>query len=138
MSTGTSLDPADRELLEAAQNLLARRHVEGRHQVAAALRARSTAVYLGLHVEGSAGRTSICAEGAAIGAAAVAGDLDINTIVAVQFKPAGVFRVISPCGVCRELISDYSPDATVINYEDGTVRKRQIGELIPAKTHRRW
>jgi cytidine deaminase len=130
-------DP-NHDLLEAAQRLLAERYVPGRHEVAAALRSRSGVVYLGLHVDGSARRTGICAEGMAIGAAAAAGDLDIDTIVAVQYKPAGVFRVISPCGVCRELIHDYSPDATVINYDDGQVVPTPIRELIPTKTARAW
>jgi cytidine deaminase len=127
-----------RELQEAAEALLAERYVPGRHEVAAALRSRSGAVYLGLHVDGSARRTGICAEGMAIGAAAAAGDLDIETIVAVHYKPAGVFRVISPCGVCRELIHDYSPDAVVINYDDGRVEPTPIRALLPAKTTRAW
>jgi cytidine deaminase len=42
--------------------------------------------------------------------AAAAGDTDIQTIVAVNLE--GV--VVSPCGMCRELISDYSPCAQVI------------------------
>jgi cytidine deaminase len=126
------------ELLEAAQRLLAERYVPGRHEVAAALRTRSGAIYLGLHVDGSARRTGICAEGMAIGAAAAAGDLDIETIVAVQYKPAGVFRVISPCGVCRELIHDYSPDAIVVNYDDGSVVPTPIRVLLPTKTARAW
>src|SRR5881227_2278142 len=129
---------SNQDLLEAAQRLLAERYVPGRHEVAAALRSRSGAVYLGLHVDGSARRTGICAEGMAIGAAAAGGDLDIDTIVAVQYKPAGVFRVISPCGVCRELIHDYSPDATVINYDDGQVVPTPIRDLIPTKTERAW
>ncbi len=128
----------DETLLDAAQRLLAERYVAGRHEVAAALRSRSGVIYVGLHVDGSARRTGICAEGMAIGAAAAAGDLDIETIVAVQYKPAGVFRVISPCGVCRELIHDYSPGATVVNYDDGRVVPTPIRELLPAKTERAW
>jgi cytidine deaminase len=73
-----------------------------------------------------------------MGAAAAAGDLDIESIVAVQYKPAGVFRVISPCGVCRELIHDYSPDATVINYDEGNVVPTPIRALLPSKTSRAW
>jgi cytidine deaminase len=132
------IDAGMQALLEAAQELLAERYVPGRHEVAAALRSRSGAVYLGLHVDGSARRTGICAEGMAMGAAAAAGDLDIETIVAVQYKPAGVFRVISPCGVCRELIHDYSPEATVVNYDDGQVVPTPIRALLPSKTQRAW
>lgn len=132
------LSENDQQLLGIAQDLLAARHVPGRHEVAAALRSTTGAVYVGLHVDGSARRTGICAEGMAIGAAAAAGDLSIDTIVAVQYKPAGVFRVISPCGVCRELIHDYSPEAIVVNYDDGAVERTPIRALLPAKTARAW
>jgi cytidine deaminase len=125
-------------LIEIAQQLLAERYVPGRHEVAAALRSTSGSVYVGLHVDGSARRTGICAEGMAIGAAAAAGDLSIDTIVAVQYKPAGVFRVISPCGVCRELIHDYSPDAIVVSFDEGRVEAVPIRNLLPAKTSRAW
>ena len=136
MAEGTAV--TDEQLLELAQELLAARYVHGRHEVAAALRSTSGNVYLGLHVDGSARRTGICAEGMAIGAAAAAGDLAIDTIVAVPYKPAGVFRVINPCGVCRELIHDYSPEAIVISYDDGDVVPRRIDELLPGKTKRAW
>src|SRR5688572_4392833 len=101
------MDAADRELLETAQDLLANVYVEGRHEVAAALRTADGQVHVGVHVGASARRPSVCAEGAALGAARAAGDFAVEAIVAVQYKPAGVFRVIAPCGSCRELISDY-------------------------------
>jgi cytidine deaminase len=143
------MDHDDTLLLRTAQELLARTHVPGRHEVAAALRTRSGAVYTGVHLQGSAGRTSICAEGVALGAALTAGDADVTAIVAVQFKPAGVFRVISPCGVCRDLLCDYCPDATIHVYvpgpdegatdpATGTVERARVIDLLPAKTRRRW
>ena len=56
----------DRALVVAARELVEERYLEGRHEVAAAVRMRSCAVHLGLHVESSIGRASICAEGIAI------------------------------------------------------------------------
>lgn len=114
----------------------------GRHEVAAALRTRSGAIHLGLHVESSIGRASICAEGVAIGAAATAGDTDIDTIVAVLRTDDGGWRVVTPCGLCRELISDYAPAAHVIDY-DATrpghpVARVPVATLLPGKTTRRW
>src|SRR5579872_6661816 len=137
------LSPADRELVAIARELLDARAAPGRHDVAAALRTTSGAVYRGLHVESSIGRASICAEGAAMGAAAVAGDIAIDTIVAVLRTADGGWRVISPCGVCRELIADYAPDAQVIDYDAarapaGPVRKVAIRTLLPGHTTRRW
>lgn len=132
------LTAADHELVQAALALLEERYVEGRHEVAAAVRMRSGAIHLGLHVEGSTGRATICAEGVAIGNAVMAGDREIETIAAVLRLPDGGWRVVSPCGVCRELIGDYGADADVINYDAGRVERVSIRELLPAKTTRRW
>lgn len=134
------LSAADRDLVAAALELLRERAVPGRHEVAAALRTKSGAVHRGLHVESSIGRASICAEGVAIGAAAAAGDTAIETIVAVLDTGDG-WRVVTPCGLCRELISDYAPAATVIDYDASRpdpVRPVPVTELLPGKTTRLW
>ncbi|MFT3864378.1 MAG: hypothetical protein QM729_08905 [Solirubrobacterales bacterium] len=135
------LTDADQELVAAALELLRARAEVGRHEVAAALRTRSGAVHTGLHVESSVGRASICAEGVAIGAAAAAGDTEIETIVAVLDTGDGGWRVVTPCGLCRELISDYAPEAVVIDYDAGReepVKPVPVTELLPGKTTRRW
>jgi cytidine deaminase len=130
---------ADEELRAIAQDLLARVHAEGRHEVAAALRTASGRVHTGVHLAASARRPSICAEGVALGAALAAeGVLDVEAIVAVQYKPAGVFRLIAPCGDCRELISDHCPDARVYVWDEGAERAVHALELLPFKTRRRW
>src|SRR6202035_2631189 len=59
----------DIRLLEIAQALLARVWVHGRHEVATALRAADGKIYTGVHLEGSCRRSSICAEGVALGTA---------------------------------------------------------------------
>jgi cytidine deaminase len=59
----------DRQLLDRAQDLLGRVWTDGRHEVAAALRTAGGTVVTGVHVEGSCRRSSICAEGVALGAA---------------------------------------------------------------------
>ena len=126
-------------LLATAQELLARVWVHGRHEVATALRAADGNVYTGVHLEGSCRRSSICAEGVALGAARgglpAGSPLLIEAVVSVQIKPAGQFRIIAPCGVCRELISDYSPDATVW-ITDGAALPAL--DLLPEKTRRAW
>jgi cytidine deaminase len=133
---------ADVRLLEIAQQLLSRVWVHGRHEVATALRTADGGIYTGVHVEGSCRRSSICAEGVALGTAraglAPGLPLQIDAIVSVQIKPAGQFRIIAPCGVCRELISDYSPDATIWIASDTGIRSISALELLPSKTRRAW
>jgi cytidine deaminase len=137
-----AMPPEDIELLVIAQELLGRVWVHGRHEVATALRTADGAVYTGVHVEGSCRRSSICAEGVAMGTArggiAPGAPLEILAVVSVQIKPAGQYRIIAPCGVCRELISDYSPDARIwITGDDGICATRAL-ELLPHKTRRAW
>jgi cytidine deaminase len=131
----------DAVLLGVAQRLLGRVLVPGRHEVATALRTSDQRVFTGVHVEGSCRRSSVCAEGVALGAACAAGAaLDVIAVVSVQVKPADRFRVIAPCGVCRELISDYSPDARVWITrpgDDAVVVVRAL-DLLPEKSVRRW
>ncbi|MEQ3548994.1 cytidine deaminase [Pseudonocardia nematodicida] len=133
---------ADASLLAEAQDLLARVRLPGRHDVAAALRTTDGTLYTGVHVEGSCRRSSICAEGVALGTARAAGhDLaEVQAVVSVQVKPVDRFRIIAPCGVCRELISDYAPDARVWltrPADDAVVVYRAL-DLLPEKTVRRW
>ena len=128
------MTPGEVELLDVAQRLLSRVWVAGRHEVATALRTPDGAVHTGVHLEGSCRRSSICAEGVALGA-----PLTVDSVVSVQIKPAGRFRIIAPCGVCRELISDYSPQARVwITTVDGQVTAIQAIDLLPEKTRRAW
>jgi cytidine deaminase len=140
---GLPLSDAQRDLVGSAVELLRSRAAVGRHEVAAALRTKAGAVHRGLHVESSIGPASICAEGAAIAAAAAAGDTEIEAIVAVldTGEDGEGWRVVTPCGLCRELISDYAPAATVIDYDAGrepAVKPVPVGELLPGKTTRRW
>jgi cytidine deaminase len=136
------MSAADIQLLEIAQELLARVWVHGRHEVATALRTADGGIYTGVHMEGSCRRSSICAEGVAMGMAragiAPEAPLRVDAVVSVQIKPAGQFRIIAPCGVCRELISDYSPEARIWITDDAGVHAAGALDLLPFKTRRAW
>lgn len=122
----------DDELIQIGRDLIKRRFVEGRHHIAAALRTRSGAVFSGVHIEAYVGRITVCGEAIAIGAAATAGDTDIEVIVAVN----ELGEVVSPCGMCRELIGDYSPAARVIIPRSGQHVSVPVAELLPDKYQR--
>ncbi len=82
----------------------------------------------------------MCAEAIAIGRAITeTGDHGIETIVAVRHpKPdePGEIAVVSPCGICRELIHDYDAKARVIVPNGKTPTVATIGELLPNKYRR--
>lgn len=116
----------NQQLIESARAIIAARFKQDYHHIGCALRTRSGQVFSAVHLEANVGRIAVCAEAVAIGMAAAAGDTEIETIVAVD--PKG--NIVSPCGMCRELISDYSADCSVILSENVAV---PVLELLPHK-----
>ena len=131
------LDPADRDLVEAARDAIRTRYRSGWHVVGAALRTRRGRVFTGVHLEASVGRIAVCAEAIALGRSATeAGDTDIDVIVAVYHaEPGGAEpAIVAPCGMCREMISDYAPGARVIlPGPDGQGTVAAISDLLPMR-----
>ena len=123
------LQSKDFKLIEEARKIIVQNYKENQHEVGAALRTKTGNVFSAVHLEAYVGRIAVCAEAIAIGMAASAGDTDIDTIVAVNRKG----KIVSPCGMCRELISDYSPQAYVIIPGDNGGEKLLIGDLLPKK-----
>jgi cytidine deaminase len=124
-----AVDAHDRELIQAAADVIRRNYAAERHQVGAAVRCASGRVYVGVNVE-SCGYGP-CAEPVAIGAAISAGEREIVAIVAVY---GGDERspVLSPCGNCRQMLVDYAPNAIVILEQDGRLVKASASSLLPA------
>lgn len=132
----TSLEPPDLELVRLAREVIAGNYEYERHAVGAAVRMASGRVFTGIHVEATIGRMTICAETVALGAALSQGERDIDTIVAIAHPHVHEARtegwVTPPCGMCRELIKDYGPNAHVIVPGDvGGVEKVSVSELLP-------
>jgi cytidine deaminase len=131
--------PEDLALIDAARAVIRARYRPGWHAVGCALRTRAGRVHLGVHLECNVGRIAVCAEAIAIGRAATEGEGgEIATIVAVrQAAPDDVLPgVVAPCGMCREMISDYAPDARVIVPADGAPQVVSIASLLPNKYRR--
>ena len=132
------LSKRDKELIEAATAVVSQRYRNDWQEVGAAMRTRDGRIVTGVNIDAYIGRIAVCAEAIAIGRAITEhGDRGIDTIVAVRHpephKP-GEITVVSPCGICRELIHDYDAKARVIvpdNGKEPTVAK--IGELLPNK-----
>jgi cytidine deaminase len=115
---GLPLDGDDLELLGAAEAVLRAHYRPFWHMVAAAIRSRDGRIWTGLHLGATVGRLSVCAEAVALGRAVIEGDGSIATVVAVRHpkpeEPDRRLAVVAPCGACREMVVDYSPDAQVI------------------------
>jgi cytidine deaminase len=132
------LTKEDEELIEAAREAIRRRYRNDWQEVGAALRTRDGRVVTGVNIDAYLGRMAVCAEPVAIGRAITeAGDKGIETIVAVRHpKPEEgerAIKVVSPCGMCREVIYDYDPKARVIVPNGESVDVVSIADLLPNK-----
>ncbi|UTD27262.1 cytidine deaminase [Bradyrhizobium sp. WD16] len=135
------LTDQEKELITAATEVISRRYRNDWQEVGAALRTRDGRIVTGVNIDAYIGRIAVCAEAIAIGRAITeTGDHGIDTIVAVRHpKPdePGRIAVVSPCGICRELIHDYDAKARVIVPDQGREPKVvTIGELLPNKYKR--
>lgn len=137
----SALSGKDRELVKAAGEAIGRRYRNDWQEVGAALRTRDGRIVTGVNIDAYIGRIAVCAEAIAIGRSITeSGDTGIDTIVAVRHpKPSEKdqsLKVVSPCGICRELICDYDPKARVIVPGGSEPVVTTITELLPNKYSR--
>src|SRR5215510_12258198 len=116
--TGDPITADDQALIDTAKSLIERRYLENRHHIAAAVRGGSGRTYTGLHLDTYVGRASVCAEAVALGQALGAGETRIEAIVSLRHpRPREQHRqckVVSPCGICREMLTDFAAGCAVI------------------------
>jgi cytidine deaminase len=137
---GIPITAPDQALIDTAKTLIEQRYKENRHHIASAVRGASGRVYTGLHLDTYVGRASVCAEAVALGQAMAAGETGIEAIVSVRHpRPREQHqdcKVVSPCGVCREMLTDFAPGAAIILLRDGVHFRVSVEELLPAKYRR--
>ncbi|MEK5007602.1 cytidine deaminase [Bacillus sp. FSL K6-3312] len=131
------LSQEDVKLIDEAKKKIISLYEDDKHHVGAAVRMKTGEIISAVHIEAYIGRVTICAEAIAIGSALSNGYKNFDTIVAVRHpysdKEDRSIRVVSPCGICRELISDFGPACFVIIEIDEEMVKVKIEELIPLK-----
>jgi len=135
------LSPADQALIAAARRVITERYKENRHHIGAALRTRTGHIYTAVHLDTYVGRASVCAEAIAVGQAMSAGDAEIECIVSVRHpRPRETYReiqIVSPCGICREMLGDFAPGCTVIVPSESGIARVPVSALLPNKYLRR-
>jgi cytidine deaminase len=127
------LSQGDHALVEATKETFDRLYLSGKHEVAAALRAKNGEVYTGIHIEASVGFADVCGEVSVICHALAHGERDYEAIVAFWRRENCMFELPSPCRRCRELISDFNKDTWVIVGTPESPFKVRIRELFPLK-----
>jgi len=131
----------DKDLIQAATDIIVDKYKYGKHHVGAALRTRSGKIVTAVNVDTYVGRAGVCAEAIALGKMISEGEIEFSSIVAI-FKPNPEFGgqepyVASPCGVCREMLNDYCPNAAVIYLENDKIKRARVNELLPGKFTKR-
>ena len=139
-SSGSPITADDQALIDAAKTLIEQRYRENRHHIASAARGASGRIYTGLHLDTYVGRASVCAEAVALGQAMAGGETGIQAIVSIRHpRPREQHqdcKVVSPCGICREMLTDFAAGGAVILARDGGHVRVPVEDLLPAKYKR--
>ena len=100
------------------------------YNVGAALLCNSGKVYLGCNIENGAYSPTICAERVAFVEAVKNGKREFEAVAIVTGpKDANVYEMGSPCGVCRQFMSEFCND----DFKIIMTKIKSNGELIDSK-----
>lgn len=95
-------------------------------RVGAALLTTKGNVYTGCNIETAAG-FSICAERVAASKAISNGEKDF----AVMAITSDVQDFITPCGVCRQFLTEFSPAMDIVVYNGSKIKTYKLSALLP-------
>lgn len=116
------------ELVEAARVVRERAYAPySKFLVGAALRSEDGRIFSGCNVENASYGATICAERSAILAMVAAGQRRIAAIAV--FTDADTLAM--PCGMCRQVISEFQREATVVVANPRERRTLPFDELFP-------
>ena len=102
--------------------------------VGAALLTKDGKVYTGANIENASYTPTVCAERNAIFTAVHQGEREFEAIAIVGGHNGDVKGVTAPCGVCRQVMSEFcSPDFKVIlvTTPDGDYVEETLANLLP-------
>lgn len=95
-------------------------------KVGAAILCADGTVFTGANVENSSYGATICAERSAAVAAVSAGNKAFAAIAV-----SGTMDLETPCGICRQFLSEFSPHMEVIYRSNGELRVKKLSALLP-------
>lgn len=128
------INPSDLELIDIAREKLKDILVPSKNFVVTAIRTKTGKIFTGINLKTTATRASVCAESNTLAKAIESGNHDIETLVNLAYLPDNQGNqklvIASPCGICREMLYDYAPEVRVIIFNQGTLKKVPISELL--------
>ena len=124
----------DIELLELAKEAKSKAHVPySNFKVGAALLGKSGKVYTGCNVECSSYGISLCAERTALVKAISEGEKEFEAIAVVGGNNDEL-TYTTPCGACRQFLSDFGDFKVIIGYKEKNEWKQKtftVKDLLP-------
>jgi len=96
-------------------------------RVGAAIETPSGAVYSGANIENASYGATICAERSAVACMIAAGEKAIARVAVYTEGPT----LSMPCGICRQVLGEFGPGATVVAAGPSGARSLPFGELMP-------
>lgn len=119
----------DSELIEKAKRARERAYAPySKSKVGAALLTKRGRVYTGANVENASLGLTVCAERVALCKAVTNGEKNFVKIVVVASKD----EPVTPCGACRQVLSEFSSDLKIICANlKGKTKRYNLRELLP-------
>ena len=119
----------DTELIEKAKKARERAYAPySKFKVGAALLAKTGKVYTGANVENATFGLTVCAERVALFKAITNGEKEFVKIAVVADRD----KPITPCGACRQVLSEFAPDLKIICADlKGKIKRYSLRELLP-------
>jgi len=96
-------------------------------KVGAVLETESGKIYTGVNIENSSFGLSMCAERIAIFKAVSEGETKFKRLVIV----ADTRDVVSPCGACRQVMSEFGNFEVILSNVKGKMEVTNVEELLP-------
>ncbi|WP_224449775.1 cytidine deaminase [Haloprofundus salilacus] len=118
------------ELVEKAREVLSNAHVPySEYRVGAALRTVDGTVFVGCNIENANYSNSLHAEEVAVAEAVKNGYREFDRIAVTS----GVRDGVTPCGMCRQTLSEFCDEPFVVVCDEGGERTSEytLGELLP-------
>ena len=120
-------------LMKEAQKARERSYSPYSHfRVGAALLGKSGKIYTGCNIENAAFSATVCAERTAIFKAVSEGEREFEALAIVGGREGETADFCAPCGVCRQVISEFCPrDFKIILGNEEKYEVYTLGDLLP-------
>ena len=123
----------DKELVEKAVKALENSYSPySGFKVGAALLTKDGRIFVGCNIENASYTAGICAERTALGNAVSAGAGDFLKIAIAGGKNGKITDYCPPCGICRQVLSEFcGEDFEILLYNGKSIKSHRLSELLP-------